>query len=383
MICLIAWKEEFFLDKKLDRKFFAPGRVNLIGEHTDYNGGHVFPCAINFGNYGVARIRDDHTIRLLSGNVSPACELNLDVIRPTQNWSDYPKGVINEFIKLGHSLSGFDFYIWGDIPNSAGLSSSASIELLTAVALNSLFDCGLTMKEMVLLCQRAENQFVGVNCGIMDQYAVGMGKKDHALLLNCNEMQHEYVPLNLDGYALVIANTNMKRGLADSKYNERRAECDKALRILQEVCDVKSLCEIDIETFEKYRHKLTDSVIEKRAAHAIYENARTIEAVRVLNAGDIQHFGNMMRDSHISLRDLYEVTGEELDALAESAWETKGVISSRMTGAGFGGCTVSIVKEDCVDDFIQNVGESYTRRTGLKADFYKTSTGSGACEITK
>ena len=365
----------------LSRKFFAPGRVNLIGEHTDYNGGHVFPCAINFGNYGVVRMRDDRTVRLLSGNVAPACEVDLDSFQQTHNWSDYPKGVINEFMKLGHSLGGFDFYIWGDIPNSAGLSSSASIELLTAVVLNSLYNCGLSMKEMVLLCQRAENQFVGVNCGIMDQYAVGMGKKDHAFLLNCNELQHEYVPLNLDGHAIIIANTNSKRGLADTKYNERRAECDEALQILQKECDVKFLCEIDIATFEKHKHLITNPVIEKRAAHAIYENARTVEAVKVLNAGDIQKFGAMMNDSHVSLRDLYEVTGTELDALAEAAWKAKGVVGSRMTGAGFGGCTVSIVKEESIDDFIQTVGANYTSRTGLKADFYKTNAGSGACEL--
>ena len=365
---------------KPDRLFLSPGRVNLIGEHTDYNGGYVFPCALDFGNYGAARRREDRIIRLASGNTDRACEVSLDNLAydPGHSWANYPKGVVVEIMKLGHSIGGFDLYIWGDIPNAAGLSSSASLELLTAVVINTLFDCNIPMKEMVLLSQRAENQYVGVNCGIMDQYAGGMGKKDHAILLNCQELRHEYVPLDLGDHVMMIANTNIKRGLADSKYNGRRSECDAALAILQKECDVKCLCDLDIKTFEAHKHLITEPVLLKRAAHAVYENARTVEAVNVLNAGDIGRFGQMMKDSHVSLRDLYEVTGEELDALAEAAWQVEGVLGSRMTGAGFGGCTVSILHKDAVDLFTQSVGAEYTKRTGITASFYMARTGNGA-----
>jgi len=365
---------------KPDRLFLSPGRVNLIGEHTDYNGGYVFPCALDFGNYGAARRRDDRMIRLASGNTDLTCQVSLDnlVYDPSHSWANYPKGVVVEILKLGHEIGGFDLYVWGDIPNAAGLSSSASLELLTAVVINTLFDCNIPMKEMVLLSQRAENQFVGVNCGIMDQYAVGMGKKDYAILLNCQELKHEYVPLDLGDYVMMIANTNIKRGLADSKYNERRSECDTALALLQKECDVKCLCDLNIETFEAHKHLIADPVLLKRATHAVYENARTVEAVNVLNAGDIKRFGEMMKESHISLRDLYEVTGEELDALAEAAWNVEGVLGSRMTGAGFGGCTVSILHKDAVDLFIESVGAEYAKRTGITASFYMARTGNGA-----
>ena len=368
---------------KPDRLFLSPGRVNLIGEHTDYNGGYVFPCALDFGNYGAARRRDDRTIRLVSGNIDMPCEVDMDnlVYDPAHNWANYPKGVVVEIMKLGHAIGGFDLYVWGDIPNASGLSSSASLELLTAVVINTLYNCNMPMKEMVLLSQRAENQFVGVNCGIMDQYAVGMGKKDHAILLDCQKVEHEYVPLDLGDNLIVIANTNAKRGLADTKYNERRSECDAALALLQKACDVDCLCALDIKTFEAHKHLITDPVILKRATHAVYENARTMEAVAVLNAGDIKKFGQMMNDSHVSLRDLYEVTGDELDALAEAAWQIDGVLGSRMTGAGFGGCTVSIVRKDAVDAFIKAVGAEYTKRTGLEASFYMAGVGDGAGEL--
>ena len=366
-----------------ERFFLSPGRVNLIGEHTDYNGGNVFPCALDFGTYGAARRRNDKTIRLATGNFDQKCEIGLDnlVYDPSHTWANFPKGVVAEIVKLGHSIGGFDLFVWGDIPNGAGLSSSASLELLTAVVVNSLFGCNITTKEMVLLSQRAENQFVGVNCGIMDQYAVGFGKKGHALLLDCNALQHEYVPLDLGGHVIMIANTNSKRGLADTKYNERRGECEAALAILQKKCDVKNLCELDTKIFDAHSHMIKDPALLKRATHAVYENARTIRAVKVLNAGDIKAFGKMMNESHVSLRDLYEVTGDELDALAEAAWQTDGVLGSRMTGAGFGGCTVSIVHKDAAEEFIKSVGAEYTKRTGLTASFYKAGTGDGAGEL--
>jgi len=368
---------------KPDHLFLSPGRVNLIGEHTDYNGGYVFPCALDFGNYGAARRRDDRTIRLVSGNIDLPCQVDMDnlVFDPVHDWANYPKGVVVEILKLGHAIGGFDLYVWGDIPNASGLSSSASLELLTAVVINTLYKCNISMKEMVMLSQRAENQFVGVNCGIMDQYAVGMGKKDHAILLDCQKVQHEYVPLTLGDNLIIISNTNAKRGLADTKYNERRSECDAALALLQRECNVECLCALDIKTFEAHKHLITDPIILKRATHAVYENARTMEAVNVLNAGDIKKFGEMMNDSHVSLRDLYEVTGDELDALAEAAWQVDGVLGSRMTGAGFGGCTVSIVRKDAADSFIELVGAEYTKRTGLTASFYMAGIGDGTREL--
>jgi len=374
--------EEQFLQlygEKPQKFFMSPGRVNLIGEHTDYNGGYVFPCALDFGTYGAAARRDDHLIRLASGNITQGCDVSLDDIhyKAEHGWANYPKGVVFEFLKLGHKIGGFSLFMWGNIPNASGLSSSASIEMLTAMAINELYDCGLSTKEMVLLCQRVENQFMGVNCGIMDQYAVAFGKKDHAILLNCQAPSHEYVPLDLGDYLIMIANTKAKRGLADTKYNERRAECETAAKIL----GTKDLCGLDIPSFEAKKHLITDPIILKRASHAVYENARTVEAVKVLNAGDLQTFGKMMNESHISLRDLYEVTGDELDALVEAAWKVDGVLGSRMTGAGFGGCTVSILHKSAVDNFKETVGKEYSAKTGLTADFYVANVGDGTREI--
>ena len=379
--------EERFINafggEKPERFFYAPGRVNLIGEHTDYNGGCVFPCALDLGTYGAVRKRDDKKIRLATGNFELTCEVNLDNIAydPDHGWANYPKGVVAEILKLNKPIGGLDLCVWGDIPNGAGLSSSASILLLTAVVINEIFDCGISMKEMVLLSQRAENQFIGVNCGIMDQYTVGFGKRDHALLLDCQAVQHEYVPLDLGENVIVIANTNKQRGLADSKYNERRSECEEALRIIRKECDIKSLCDLNQKTFEAHKHLITDPIILKRASHAVYENARTKKAVKVLNTGDIKSFGKMMNDSHISLRDMYEVTGVELDALVEAAWQVNGVLGSRMTGAGFGGCTVSILHKGSVEAFIKSVGEEYNKRIGLTASFYMAQTGDGAGEM--
>ena len=378
-------KEQFSKTYQLeaDRFFVAPGRVNLIGEHIDYNGGYVFPCALDYGTYGAIKLRGDRTVRLASGNFAGITQVDIDSFSydPAHDWANYPLGVIAEILKLGHKIGGFDLYVWGDIPSGAGLSSSASIEVLTAFAVNSLFDCGLTLKDIALLSQRAENQFVGVNCGVMDQYAVSLGKAGHAMLLDCAGPSHEYVPLDLGDYKVIIANTNKKRGLTDSKYNERRSECEAALAILQQECDINNLCDLKPKAFEAHKHLLTDPVLLKRAKHVVYENARTIEAVNVLNSGDIKRFGEMMNDSHESLSKLYEVTGKELEALADAAQKAEGVLGSRMTGAGFGGCTVSIVHKNSAQSFMKTVGREYTERIGLEASFYLTQTGDGVGEL--
>ncbi|MGL5656781.1 MAG: galactokinase [Fusobacteriaceae bacterium] len=366
--------------------FFSPGRVNLIGEHTDYNGGHVFPCALSFGTYGIARLRDDKLIRVYSNNFSKydVMEFSIDNLsnEKEHNWANYCKGVIQEFKKLGYSFDrGLELVIEGNIPNGAGLSSSASIEILTAVIIKTLYNIDIDMIEMIKISQRAENIFVGVNCGIMDQFAIGMGKENSAILLDCNTLKYEYVNLELGDNSIVIINTNKKRGLADSKYNERREQCEIALAELQKVLSVKSLGELSIEEFEKNKHLIKDDINRKRAKHAVYENVRTLEAVTALNNKDMQTFGRLMNESHISLRDDYEVTGEELDSLVAAQWRQEGVIGARMTGAGFGGCTVAIVQNDKIDKFIENVSKEYTDKTSLKATFYIGKIGPGAKEI--
>ena len=365
------------------RTFFAPGRVNLIGEHIDYNGGYVFPCAISFGTYAIVRKREDDKIRFASTNLSYETELTLENIQYEEkdDWVNYPKGVIKYFQESGSTVGGFDILYSGNIPNGAGLSSSASVEVLTAYILNELFQCNKTLIDMVKISQKAENHFVGVNSGIMDQFAVAMGKKDQAILLDCNTLDYDYVPLELKGAKLVIANTNKRRGLADSKYNERRSECEQAVEDLQKVLDIETLGELDALTFEEYKKFIKDPIHQKRASHAVYENIRVKEAVKKLNAGDLAAFGELMNQSHISLRDLYEVTGVELDTMVEEAWKIPGVIGSRMTGAGFGGCTISIVEADAVEAFITEVGENYNKRTGLQADIYVAEVGAGVREL--
>lgn len=374
-----------FGDSNNVRAFFAPGRVNLIGEHTDYNGGHVFPCALNIGTTALARKREDRTLRFYSLNFEEKgiIEANLDelVNKKEDDWANYPKGVIDVFQKAGYKLDvGLDVLYYGNIPNGAGLSSSASIELATGVMLNNLFEFGIDQIDIVKMAQKAENEFVGVNCGIMDQFASGMGKKDHAILLNCQTLEYTYSPIKLDEYALVIANTNKRRGLADSKYNERREECERALKQLQTRVDIKDLCELTVDEFERNKDVIENEIDRKRAKHAVSENARTIVAVDMLNKGDLEAFGKLMNASHYSLRDDYEVTGKELDALAEAAWE-EGALGARMTGAGFGGCTVNLVKKDKLEEFKENVGKRYEEATGLKADFYVVEIGDGAREI--
>lgn len=368
------------------RIFFAPGRVNLIGEHTDYNGGHVFPCALNFGTYGVARKREDRKVRLYSKNFKDLgiIEFTLDQLKYKEDhgWGNFPKGVLKVFKDNGFVIDkGFEILYFGNIPNGAGLSSSASLELTTSVALRGLFELEVDMISMVKMSQKAENDFVGVSCGIMDQFAVGMGKRGKAILLDCNTLKYKYSTLELGDASIVISNTNKSRELTDSKYNERRSQCERALLQLQEKLRVKSLGELTGEKFEEHKVLITNDIDRKRAKHAVYENQRTIEAVIALEKGDLEKFGQLMKASHISLRDDYEVTGKELDTLVKLAWEQEGTIGSRMTGAGFGGCTVSIVRNDMIDRFIKNVGNKYVEKIGYKADFYVASIGDGAREL--
>ena len=369
-----------------EKHFFAPGRVNLIGEHTDYNGGNVFPCAIDKGTYGLVKKRNDRKFRMYSENFADlgVMEFTLDELTNDKkhDWANYPKGVIKMFLEAGQKIdSGFDILFSGNIPNGAGLSSSASIEMLTAIVLKDLFHLSIDPVEMAQLGKKTENLFIGVNSGIMDQFAVAMGKKDNAILLDCNTLKYDYVPVVLKDEVIVIANTNKRRGLADSKYNERRAECDEALAELQTKLPIKALGELSIEQFEADKDLIKSPVRQKRAKHAVYENQRTLKAQKELSAGNLAEFGKLMNQSHISLRDDYEVTGVELDTLAALAWEQPGVVGSRMTGAGFGGCTVSIVKKDKVDDFIKNVGEAYKNKIGYAADFYIASVSDGAKKL--
>ena len=369
------------------RVFFAPGRVNLIGEHTDYNGGHVFPCALTIGTYGAVRLRDDRKLRFYSMNFEDkgVVESSLDDLKPLkdEDWTAYPKGVIWAFGEKGHVVDrGFDLVLYGNIPNGSGLSSSASVEVLTGYFLRSLFRFeGVTNIDLALIGQYSENNYNGVNCGIMDQFAIAMGKKDHAIFLDTASLQYTYAPINLMNMKLVITCSNKKRGLGDSKYNERRAECEKALSEIQTLVDVKSLGELDEPTFGKVESLIRDDARTRRARHAVYENRRTISAAKALKAGNITLFGQLMNASHESLRDDYEVTGKELDTLVDAARKVPGVIGSRMTGAGFGGCTVSIVKDANVDEFIEKVGSEYLEKIGYAADFYVVDIGDGPQEI--
>ena len=369
------------------RVFFAPGRVNLIGEHTDYNGGHVFPCALTIGTYAAVRLRDDKTAHFYSMNFEDEGVIELDLsgeLKPSDDlkWVNYPAGIIWAFAERGMTVSsGFDIVYFGNIPNGSGLSSSASVEVLTGFILKSLFGFDVTNIDLAKIGQYSENKFNGVNCGIMDQFAIAMGKKDHAIFLDTATLQYEYAPINLTGCKLVIACSNKKRGLGDSKYNERRAECEKALSEIRTLVDVKSLGELDEATFGKVEMLIRDDKRVKRARHAVYENRRTITAVQALKRENIALFGQLMNASHESLRDDYEVTGPELDALVDAARKQLGVIGSRMTGAGFGGCTVSIVKDADVDAFIKNVGEEYLEKIGYAADFYVVEIGDGPREI--
>lgn len=366
--------------------YFAPGRVNMIGEHTDYNGGHVFPCALTIGTYGVVRKRQDRKLRFYSMNFEQlgVMESSLDELVPSKDadWTNYPRGVLWAFKERGMEVTeGFDLLLFGNIPNGSGLSSSASVEVLTGYILKDQYGFDVTNQDLALIGQFSENRFNGVNCGIMDQFAIAMGKADHAIFLDTNTLDYTYVPLKLDGAKIVIACSNKKRGLGDSKYNERRSECETALAELQKVVDIKSLGELIEEQFEANKDAIGDEVRVRRARHAVYENQRTIQAVEALQKQDLKKFGELMNASHVSLRDDYEVTGIELDTLVEEAWKVDGVIGSRMTGAGFGGCTVSIVEDAAVDRFIESVGTAYRDKIGYAADFYVVQVGSGPCRL--
>ena len=365
------------------RTFFSPGRVNLIGEHTDYNGGHVFPCALTLGTYGIARKRNDRKIRFYSDNFSGlgVMETSLDdlVPSPAAKWTNYPKGVIWAFEKKGYSIAqGMDVLVYGNIPNGSGLSSSASLEVLTGVILKDLFDIEISMQDIALIGQYSENHYNGCNCVIMDQFAVDMGKKDCAVFLDTNTLQYEYATVKLEDAKIVITNSKVKHSLVDSAYNDRRRESETALKDLQKVVDIRTLGDLTEEEFEIHKDAIGDEICKKRAKHAVYENQRTIRAVKALKENDIAGFGRLMNQSHISLRDDYEVSCEEIDILVDLAWKINGVVGSRITGGGFGGCTVSIVKNDAVETFVEQVGKGYKEQTGHEAEFYVVEIGDGA-----
>ena len=368
--------------------YFAPGRVNLIGEHTDYNGGHVFPCALTIGTYGVARKRTDRKLRFYSLNFESLgiIESSLDDLKPCKeaDWTNYPKGVMWAFEEKGMKLPcGMDLLLYGNIPNGSGLSSSASVEVLTGFILRCLFGFEVSNQELALIGQFSENKFNGVNCGIMDQFAIAMGKKGHAIFLDTADLSYEYAPVALKDARIVIACSNKKRGLGDSKYNERRSECEEALADIKKHMEIVTLGDLTEEEFENAKKYITRDVCRKRAKHAVYENQRTMKAVAALKENDIAKFGELMNASHDSLRDDYEVTGVELDTLVEEARKIKGVIGSRMTGAGFGGCTVSIVENAAIETFKEEVGKAYAEKIGYAADFYVVEIGDGPMEVAK
>ncbi len=378
--------KELFGDTEGVNVYFAPGRVNMIGEHTDYNGGHVFPCALSIGTYAAARKRNDSKLNFYSINFeeSGIMESDINDIKPEDaaGWTNYPKGVIWAFAERGMKVDcGMDFVIYGNIPNGSGLSSSASLEVLTGFALRDLYGFDVTNTDLALIGQFSENNFNGMNCGIMDQFASAMGKKDHAIFLNTADLSFEYAPLVLEDAKIVVTNSNVKHSLVGSEYNVRRTECETALKELQEVIDIKTLGDLSEEEFEANKSAIKDEVRIKRAKHAVYENQRTIKAVEALKNNDIEAFGKLMNASHVSLRDDYAVSCDEIDVLVEEAWKIDGVVGSRITGGGFGGCTVSIVKNDAVEEFKEKLGKAYMERVGKEASFYLVDIGNGPCKL--
>lgn len=371
--------------KQAEAVYFSPGRVNLIGEHTDYNGGFVFPCALSFGTYLLISKNTDKKMRFKSLNQPEIVDLELNQLTTPlegRSWVNYPLGCIAQFVKRGIKIeNGYDMLIWGNVPNGAGLSSSAALEVVTAYAFNEQLGTGYDRTELAKIGQLSEHEFALVNCGIMDQFASAQGKKDHAIFLNCDTLQFELVPVKLQGIKVVISNTHSPHKLDSGAYNARVAECKKAVEQLNSVRPLKYLAELTEEEFKKVEHAITDEVAHKRARHVVGEVQRTTDAVKALKAGDIEAFGKLMNASHVSLRDDYEVTGLQLDTMAEEAWKIKGVIGSRMTGGGFGGCTVSLVKDEAIDTFIAEVGKNYKAKTGLDAEFYIAEIGDGACRV--
>lgn len=369
------------------RVFFAPGRVNLIGEHTDYNGGHVFPCALTLGTYGAIRLRDDRKIRLTSLNVrtDEIREASLDDIsyQKRLGWANYPLGVIWAFHMRGNHLDrGFDALFYGDIPAGAGLSSSASLEVLTGTMLRDMYHFeNVNMIDVAVVAQRAESLFVGVKCGVMDQFASAMGKKDHAIFLSTDSLHYEYIPLKLDGIHIVVTNSEVRHQLGSSEYNKRREECAKALKKVQVVANINSLAEITTDTLSTYKDIIMDPVLIKRTRHVVTENARTIKAVNALRVNNIKRFGELMNESHDSLRDDYEVSCPEIDYLVDCARKVPGVLGSRMTGGGFGGCTVSLVEDTSIDDFRTTLTKKYQEHYNITPEFYVVESGDGAREL--
>ncbi|MEH7235813.1 galactokinase [Bacillus sp. JJ1562] len=368
------------------RSFFAPGRINLIGEHTDYNGGHVFPASITKGTYALARKRQDNKIRMYSMNFEElgVIKFNLENLdyNNAHDWANYPKGMLRYLKEKGYDIpTGVDILFYGNIPNGAGLSSSASIELVSGLLFEKLFDLEIDRVELVKIGQLVENKFIGVNSGIMDQFAIGMGKKNTGILLDCETLKYEYAPLELDKHLILIMNTNKRRELADSKYNERRSECEQALAQLHKELDINALGNITSEQFEQHKHLIENETLQKRAKHAVYENERTLDALNALKAGDLTEFGRLLNASHASLRDDYEVTGKELDTLVEAAWAQEGVLGARMTGAGFGGCAIALVEKDKAQQIIENIEKNYEETIGYPASFYEVSIGDGAKEL--
>ncbi len=366
--------------------YFAPGRVNMIGEHTDYNGGHVFPCALTIGTYAAVKKRTDRKLRFYSMNFEKmgVVESSLDDLTPSDaaGWTNYPKGVMWAFAERGMKMDcGLDIVLNGNIPNGSGLSSSASLEVLTGFYLRDLFGFDVTNVDLALIGQYSENNFNGMNCGIMDQFASAMGKKDNAIFLDTADLSYQYAPLVLDGAKIIVTNSNVKHSLVNSAYNERRSECERALEELKTVVDIKGLGDLSEEQFEADKDAIKDDIRKKRAKHAVYENQRTIRAVEALKNNNLKEFGELMNASHVSLRDDYEVSCDEIDVLVEEAWKVDGVIGSRITGGGFGGCTVSIVKDEAVDTFKEKVGAAYKERVGKNADFYVVEIGDGPSKL--
>lgn len=374
--------EELYGDAGNVKVYFAPGRVNMIGEHTDYNGGHVFPCALTIGTYAAVKKRADRKLRFYSMNFENlgVIESSLDDLKPSDaaGWTNYPKGVMWAFAERGMKMDcGLDIVLNGNIPNGSGLSSSASLEVLTGFYLRDLFGFDVTNVDLALIGQYSENNFNGMNCGIMDQFASAMGKKDNAIFLDTADLSYQYAPLVLEGAKIIVTNSNVKHSLVNSGYNTRRKESEQALSDLQKVVQIKSLGDLTEEEFEKNKSAIQDAVCAKRAKHAVYENQRTIRAVEALKNNNLKEFGELMNASHVSLRDDYEVSCDEIDVLVEEAWKVDGVIGSRITGGGFGGCTVSIVKDEAVESFQEKVGAAYRERVGKDADFYVVEIGDG------
>ncbi len=385
---LNVFKEELKGQGQVSIKtFFSPGRVNLIGEHIDYNGGMVLPCAINLGTYAVVSRRHDEQVKMMSLNFEEMGILTFDLKsiqnNPDMDWGNYPMGVFNEIIQMGHAIqTGFNILFYGDLPNGAGLSSSASIEVLTGVILNTYLELGIDKTEMARLCQHSENTFNGVNCGIMDQFSISQGAKDHAILLNCDTLEFELVPADLGDYRLIIINSNKKRGLVDSEYNIRRKECEIAFGLIKgsfEKRKLNYLCDLSPQEFLEIAHVLTEDSVYKRAHHSVTENFRTQRSKEALSAGNLIEFGEWMYSSHESLKNFFEVSCSELDVIVTLSREVRGVLGARMTGAGFGGCAIALLEKSQCDRYIDYVGKAYKETTGLSADFYiaEISNGSG------